>query len=220
MLSRCVLRLIGKYLRSGDMLNGRLQATRKGFFGSLGGRTKPSRAIIFFSNDFFFKNDHFEALEPHFYAQKCTFKLPGIPKVHPFSVSKTVASTQRFLNPSPIGIGQIIHRLNIEQEPQSAIINQGISFPRFQNIIVSTKFPLRWVTNDSGTNHIEANGNKTLEQMAGCFHSRRMTAIFPVGAFSILPLVEFLPGPARYQLDGFGYHVSVTLNSDKEMDMV
>ena len=30
-----------------------------------------------------------------------------------------------------------------------------------------------------------------------CFYRRRMIAIFPVGAFSILPLIEFLPGPTR-----------------------
>jgi hypothetical protein len=31
---------------------------------------------------------------------------------------------------------------------------------------------------------------------------------------------SFLAGPARYQLNGFGYHVSMAIIPDKEMDMV
>jgi hypothetical protein len=53
-----------------------------------------------------------------------------------------------------------------------------------------------------------------------CFYRRRMIAIFPVGTFSTLPLIEFLSGPARYQLNGFGYHVSMAIVPDEEMNMV
>jgi len=66
--------------------------------------------------------------------------------------------------------------------------------------------------NNSRTNHIEVNVNKTLKQMFVCFYRRRVIAIFPVGTFSTLPLIEFLAGPARYQLNGFGYRVSMELS--------
>jgi hypothetical protein len=48
---------------------------------------------------------------------------------------------------------------------------------------------------------VKVNVNKTLKQMFVCFYRRRMVAVFPVGAFSTFPFIEFLPGPPRYQLN-------------------
>ena len=67
---------------------------------------------------------------------------------------------------------------------------------------------------NSRPNHIEINVNKTLKQMFVCFYRRRMIAIFPVGTFSPLPFIEFLCCPARYQLNRFGYHVSMAIVPD------
>jgi hypothetical protein len=76
------------------------------------------------------------------------------------------------------------------------------------------------VFNNSGTNHVEVNVNKTLKQMFVCFYRRRMIAIFPLGSFSTFPHIEFLPNPPRYQLNGFGDHVSTTSVPDQEVDVV
>ena len=47
-----------------------------------------------------------------------------------------------------------------------------------------------------------------------------MVTIFPVGTFSIFPIVVFLPSSPRNQLNRFGNHIPVTVVPHKEMDMV
>ena len=105
---------------------------------------------------------------------------PNSNTLRPFTVSKAITFSQRFLNPSTIGSGHIIHRTKIKQTPQPIIVNPCISFTRCQDFFVPTKPPLRWMLYSSGTNPIEINVNKTLNQMFVCFYRRRMIAIQPV----------------------------------------
>jgi hypothetical protein len=47
------------------------------------------------------------------------------------------------------------------------------------------------------------------------FNRCRMITVFPVGTYSTLSQIEFLPRPSRNQLDRFGYYVSITIYPGK-----
>ena len=76
------------------------------------------------------------------------------------------------------------------------------------------------MVHNSGTYRIEVYVNEASNQMLACFHRCRMITVFPVSSFSTLPDIEFLPGPLRDQLNGFGDHISITLIPDKQMDVI
>jgi hypothetical protein len=52
------------------------------------------------------------------------------------------------------------------------------------------------------------------------FNCRRMIAIFPVGSFPALSLIELLSRPSSNQLDGSGYYVSATIIPDKKVNVI
>ena len=70
------------------------------------------------------------------------------------------------------------------------------------------------------TNHVEININEALNQVPFCFYRSSMIAIFPIGPFPILPLIELLPRPARNQLNRFRDDISVAIVPDQKMDML
>jgi len=76
------------------------------------------------------------------------------------------------------------------------------------------------VAYDPCTNHIEIDIEEALNQVAACFHSRRMITIFPVCPLPILPLIIFLTSPSCNQLNGIRDYVSFAVVSDKEVDVV
>ena len=89
-----------------------------------------------------------------------------------------------------------------------------------QNFIVTTKRPLGRVAYDPCANHLEIDIEEALNQVAACFHSRRMITIFPVCPLPILPLIEFLSRPSCHQLNGVRNDLPPTLVSDKKVDGV
>jgi hypothetical protein len=59
-----------------------------------------------------------------------------------------------------------------------------------------------------------------LGQMLVGVNGCRMVTIFPVSPVPILLLIELLSCSPRYQLDGIGDHVSVSVIPDKKMNMI
>jgi hypothetical protein len=47
-----------------------------------------------------------------------------------------------------------------------------------------------------------------------------MIAILPVGPFPILPLIKFLSGPGRNQLNRFWNDIFAAIFPDQKMDMI
>lgn len=73
---------------------------------------------------------------------------------------------------------------------------------------------------DPRANHIEIDIEEAWNQVAVRLHRRRMITIFPVCPLPILPLIEFLTGPSRNQLNGIGDYVSSPVVSDKKVDVI
>lgn len=69
-------------------------------------------------------------------------------------------------------------------------------------------------------NRVKINVKKTLNEVALCFHCRRMISIFPVRSLAILPLIVFLPRSPSYQLDRVRNHLSFADISDQKVDVV
>ena len=52
--------------------------------------------------------------------------------------------------------------------------------------------PLRWVLNNSISDHIQIDINQTSEKVFACFYGRCVITIIPKGTFAGFPLIVFL----------------------------
>ncbi len=59
-----------------------------------------------------------------------------------------------------------------------------------------------------------------MDKMLSGLHNGRMIAVFPERSFSFFAPVEFLGGPARYELHGFRDGLRIFVVHDKQVDMV
>jgi glutaredoxin-related protein len=76
------------------------------------------------------------------------------------------------------------------------------------------------VAYDPRANHIEIDIEEALNQVAVCFHSRRMITILPVCPLPILSLIELLSSPSCNELNGISDYVSFPIVFYKKVDMV
>ena len=104
--------------------------------------------------------------------------------------------------PLPIlcGYTSTVHKTRLRASPPDGR-NQPARFSfGLPDLIVAGEWPLRWVAHHTGTHHIGIDVHHTSCWMIAAFHSCRMITILPVGSFSALSLIVFLPGSAGHQL--------------------
>ena len=70
------------------------------------------------------------------------------------------------------------------------------------------------------TYHVGINVDHASRQMIPALRGSGMITIFPVGAFSVLSLIELLPRSSGHQLHGIGDHVPLPIIHNEQVNMV
>jgi len=76
------------------------------------------------------------------------------------------------------------------------------------------------MVNDTGTYHVQIDVGTATKKMVSVFDGCCMIAILPKCTITTFSPIEFLPGPTGNQLHGFWNGVTVSIISDKQMDVV
>ena len=87
------------------------------------------------------------------------------------------------------------------------------------DLIISARFPLRRMFNNTGSDHIEIDVDHAAKYVPVCLYCCCMITIFPEGPFAIFALIVFLACPPCDQLHAFGDCVLICVNN-QEMDVV
>ena len=71
----------------------------------------------------------------------------------------------------------------------------------------------------AGSNHVQIDVDQTAEEMIVYFDGCGMIAVFPEGAFTLFPAIEFQTGSASDKLYALGNHFRFTVDH-QQVDMI
>src|SRR5271157_5082672 len=96
---------------------------------------------------------------------------------------------------------QFITVVNTQQLHQCPSVNKPVSLRWVLNLTVAAVKPSGRMFHRCGPNHVQVHVNDTLDKMSIRLDCGCVIAVFPKCAFSLFPLVIFLGGAARRELD-------------------